>query len=93
MRTDAMPMLLLPLLLLLLLLLAGRGHAQTGRNPYGSTAGFLMGLSRPANSSRIFYGVMFDAGSTGTRIHVYTFTQQDAVILPQTYLKIDRRVD
>lgn len=32
-------------------------------------------LSRPANASRIFYGVMFDAGSTGTRIHIYTFIQ------------------
>ncbi|TRY57950.1 hypothetical protein DNTS_009831 [Danionella cerebrum] len=37
---------------------------------YGET---LPSLSRPANSSRIFYGIMFDAGSTGTRIHIYTF--------------------
>uniref|UniRef100_A0A8C9S187 nucleoside diphosphate phosphatase n=1 Tax=Scleropages formosus TaxID=113540 RepID=A0A8C9S187_SCLFO len=28
-------------------------------------------------NSRIFYGIMFDAGSSGTRIHVYTFVQKD----------------
>ncbi|CAL8315969.1 unnamed protein product [Merluccius merluccius] len=78
MRSDAVPT------LLLLVLLAGPGRrAGAGRTPlldaaYGNTAGFLASLSRPANASRIFYGVMFDAGSTGTRIHVYTFIQQGA---------------
>ncbi|KAF7201878.1 ectonucleoside triphosphate diphosphohydrolase 5 [Nothobranchius furzeri] len=32
--------------------------------------------------SRVFYGIMFDAGSTGTRIHIYKFIQKDPVELP-----------
>ncbi|XP_052475760.1 ectonucleoside triphosphate diphosphohydrolase 5-like [Carassius gibelio] len=37
---------------------------------------------RPVNFSRTFYGIMFDAGSTGTRIHIYKFIQKDPVELP-----------
>uniref|UniRef100_A0A7N8XEF7 nucleoside diphosphate phosphatase n=1 Tax=Mastacembelus armatus TaxID=205130 RepID=A0A7N8XEF7_9TELE len=38
--------------------------------------------SSPDNMMRVFYGIMFDAGSTGTRIHIYKFIQKDPVELP-----------
>ncbi|XP_019344261.1 nucleoside diphosphate phosphatase ENTPD5 isoform X1 [Alligator mississippiensis] len=38
----------------------------------------------PANASAYtFYGIMFDAGSTGTRIHIYTFVQKNPEQLPE----------
>uniref|UniRef100_A0A3P8UFL5 nucleoside diphosphate phosphatase n=1 Tax=Amphiprion percula TaxID=161767 RepID=A0A3P8UFL5_AMPPE len=45
--------------------------------------GCICRLSSPSpNMSRVFYGIMFDAGSTGTRIHIYKFIQKDPVELP-----------
>ncbi|KAM8834291.1 ectonucleoside triphosphate diphosphohydrolase 5 [Synchiropus picturatus] len=36
----------------------------------------------PVVPNRVFYGIMFDAGSSGTRIHIYKFIQKDPVELP-----------
>ncbi|NWS69699.1 ENTP5 diphosphohydrolase, partial [Crotophaga sulcirostris] len=38
----------------------------------------------PINAkANTFYGIMFDAGSTGTRIHIYTFVQRSPENLPE----------
>ncbi|XP_029114486.1 ectonucleoside triphosphate diphosphohydrolase 5 [Scleropages formosus] len=63
--------------------LAGRlpAHAAYyGREHSANTDNLLPSGFRP--NSRIFYGIMFDAGSSGTRIHVYTFVQKDQAELP-----------
>ncbi|XP_021102235.1 ectonucleoside triphosphate diphosphohydrolase 5 isoform X4 [Heterocephalus glaber] len=45
--------------------------------------GVFLSSMCPINiSASTFYGIMFDAGSTGTRIHVYTFVQKIQGQLP-----------
>ncbi|KAG2457524.1 ENTP5 diphosphohydrolase, partial [Polypterus senegalus] len=57
-----------------------------------SLENILPTMTRPMNTSRTFYGIMFDAGSTGTRIHVYTFIQKSSAKIPSLNNEIFKSV-
>ncbi|MCJ8743738.1 hypothetical protein PDJAM_G00097750 [Pangasius djambal] len=72
-------------LLLLWLLVRGsesQDYVGSGLNLGANIERILPSVTHRANASRIFYGIMFDAGSTGTRIHIYTFLQKEPNRLP-----------
>lgn len=67
----------LHLLLLWLLIRESQGYVGNGLDLGASIERILPSVTHHANTSQIFYGIMFDAGSTGTRIHIYTFIQKE----------------
>lgn len=54
-----------------------QGYVGSGLDLGMSNEKILPSFTHGANTSQIFYGIMFDAGSTGTRIHIYTFIQKE----------------
>lgn len=68
----------LHLLLLWLLVRSSepQGYVGNGLGLGANIEKILPSVTHRANGSRSFYGIMFDAGSTGTRVHIYNFIQK-----------------
>ncbi|XP_058235312.1 ectonucleoside triphosphate diphosphohydrolase 5 isoform X1 [Hemibagrus wyckioides] len=74
----------LHLLLLWLLVRSSepQGYVGNGLGLGANIEKILPSVTHRANGSQSFYGIMFDAGSTGTRIHIYNFIQKGSNRLP-----------
>ncbi|KAF5908495.1 ectonucleoside triphosphate diphosphohydrolase 5-like [Clarias magur] len=70
------------LLWLLVRVSESQGYVASGLDLGESIERILPSANHRANASHMFYGIMFDAGSTGTRIHIYAFMQKQSVKLP-----------
>ncbi|TSK58020.1 Ectonucleoside triphosphate diphosphohydrolase 5 [Bagarius yarrelli] len=72
----------LHLLFLWLLVRSSESYVGNGLEFGTSIEKILPSVTHRANGSRRFYGIMFDAGSTGTRVHIYRFIQEEPKRLP-----------